>query len=195
MWIPKINRGWIDHIISLENYMKEASVNEEHNLYLFRSWRCMIPFGNMVSLQHQTKRQITRLYFKKILIDRSFQVCIGSTCQTHRLEECLKAAFCHFNIKINSITKELASDIYNPLYINDCSISYRSKYMHAIERKLQYSINKINKWAVRNSFKFSKIKTKGIHFCNHNDPTRQIEGKQIPFINKHKQLGIIFDKN
>ena len=70
------------------------------------------------------------------------------------------------------------------LYVDDCTINYKLRYIHKIERKLQCNINKINKWAIENRFKSSETKTKCIHFCNkrnlHKDPKLNIEGKNIP---------------
>ena len=63
-----------------------------------------------------------------------------------------------FNIKINNMIKELSPDIYGSLYVDDCSISNKSKYIPTLERKLQHNINKISKWATENGFKFSKTK-------------------------------------
>ena len=103
-----------------------------------------------------------------------------------------------FNIIINNIIKELSPDIYGSLYVDDCSISYKSKYIPTLERKLQHHINKITKWAKENGFKFLKTKTKCIHFCNHrklhNNPTLNIEEENTPFVDQHKHLGAIFDK-
>ena len=103
-----------------------------------------------------------------------------------------------FNIKINNIIKELSPNIYGSLYVDDCSISYKSKYIPTLERNLQHNINKISKWATENGFKFSKTKTLCIHFCNqrklHNNPTLNIEKKNIPFVDQHKHLRLIFDK-
>jgi len=46
--------------------------------------------------------------------------------------------------------------------------------MNTIERQLQLCLNKIDKWAMENGFKFSSSKTVGMHFCNkrglHPDP-------------------------
>jgi hypothetical protein len=38
--------------------------------------------------------------------------------------------------------------------------------MNNIERQLQICLNKIEKWAMENGFKFSSSKTLGMHFCN-----------------------------
>ena len=70
--------------------------------------------------------------------------------------------------------------------------------IYTIERKLQHNINKINKCATEDGFKFSETKTKCIHFCNkqnlHKDPKLLIEGKNIPFVEQHKYLGMILNK-
>ena len=91
-----------------------------------------------------------------------------------------------FNIKINDIIKEIFPDMNGSLYVDDCTISYISKYIQTIERKLQPNIDKINKWATENGFKFSETKTKCIHFCNKGnllkDPKLHNKGKNIPFV-------------
>ena len=37
--------------------------------------------------------------------------------------------------------------------------------MHAIERQLQQVLNNLSKWSSENGLKFSKTKTKCMHFC------------------------------
>ena len=70
--------------------------------------------------------------------------------------------------------------------------------MDIIERQLQVNLNKVNKWARENGFKFSKSKTKHVHFCSrrkmHSDPVLKIDESEIPVVNKYKFLGVIFDK-
>ena len=70
--------------------------------------------------------------------------------------------------------------------------------MRTIERHLQQCLNRIEDWATRNGFKFSKSKTRCVHFCQqrkiHNDPSLYIYGSQIPVVAESKFLGVIFDK-
>lgn len=140
------------------------------------------------------------VFISNFLSNRTFRVCIGSTLSDiYKQEEGVPQgsilSTTLFNVKINNIAKEITSDINGSLYIDELTISYRSKYIHTIERKLQYCINKINSWATNNGFKISKTKTKCIHFCNkRNDLNLKLEGENIPFVNQHKFLGIIFDK-
>ena len=70
--------------------------------------------------------------------------------------------------------------------------------MHTAECQLQQDINKINKWAIINSFRISKTKTRCIYFYQlkimRNNPTLKLDGSEIPVVDQYKFLGIIFDK-
>ena len=83
------------------------------------------------------------------------------------------------------------------LYVDDFCIIYRSKYMYTIERQLQQVLNNLNKWSNENGFKFLKIKTKCMHFCNsrkmHPDPERTLDGVHIEVVKEFKFLGLLFD--
>jgi hypothetical protein len=63
--------------------------------------------------------------------------------------------------------------------------------MNNIEKQLQICLNKIEKWAMENGFKFSSSKTLGMHFCNkrglHPDPELEL------YISETKFLGLLFD--
>ena len=84
------------------------------------------------------------------------------------------------------------------LYVDDFCICFRSKNMRTIERHLQQCLNRIEDWATRNGFKFSKSKTQCVHFCQqrntHNNPALYIYGSQIPVVAESKFLGVIFDR-
>ena len=70
--------------------------------------------------------------------------------------------------------------------------------MATIERQLQQNLNKIEKWATSNGFKFSKSKTQCVHFCqlgkHHDDPVLHLYGSPIPVVEESKFLGILFDR-
>ena len=84
------------------------------------------------------------------------------------------------------------------LYVDDFCICYRSKSMATIERQLQQNFNKIKNWATSNDFKFSKSKTKCVHFCqlrkHHDDHVLHLYGSPIPAVEESKFLGILFDR-
>jgi len=101
-----------------------------------------------------------------------------------------------FSTKINSLAKVLNDSIEGSLYVDDFMICYRGKNMNIIERQLQLCLNKIEKWAMENGFKFSSSKTVGMHFCNKRgldpDPVKII---QFPYKNssRNKMLGLLVD--
>ena len=69
--------------------------------------------------------------------------------------------------------------------------------MHTIERQLQQVLNNLSKWSSENGFKFSKTKTKCMHFCQsrklHLDPELTLDGIQIEVVPELKFLGLLFD--
>ena len=71
--------------------------------------------------------------------------------------------------------------------------------MNTIKRRLQLNLNKIQKWATENGFKFSKSKTVCMHFCRlrkaHNDPVLTLDGTPIPVVEENKFLVVDFDRN
>ncbi len=62
--------------------------------------------------------------------------------------------------------------------------------------KLQLSLNKIQKWATENGFKFSKAKTNCMHFCKrrglHADPELKLGTTPITSSSGIQMLGLIF---
>ena len=69
--------------------------------------------------------------------------------------------------------------------------------MHTIERQLQQVLNNLNRWSNENGFKFSKMKTRRMHFCNprklHTDPELTSDGAPIEVVKEFKFLVLIFD--
>ena len=70
--------------------------------------------------------------------------------------------------------------------------------MATIERQLQQNLIKIENWATSNGFKFSKSKTKCVHFCQlrkqHDNPLLHLDGSPIPVVEESKFFGILFDR-
>jgi hypothetical protein len=77
-------------------------------------------------------------------------------------------------------------------------ISYQSKNLNSIERKLQLTLNKLEKWCAENGFKFSPTKTVCVHFTRsrklHPEPSLTLNGNLIPVVKEAKFLGVVFDR-
>ena len=82
------------------------------------------------------------------------------------------------------------------LYVDDFVIMYKSPTIDAIQRKLQYTINRLAKWTLQNGFTISKNKTVAMHFCPDKkcmDHVLELGGDPIPFVKEAKFLGLIWD--
>ena len=142
-------------------------------------------------------------FVESFLATRSIQVRVGWTlsdtfglCQGVPQGSILSTTL--FNIKINSIMNCLDPKTDGSLYVDDLCMCYRSTSMRTIERHLQQCINRIEQWALKNGFKFSKSKTQCVHFCQlrkiHDDPELYLYGSLIPVVDDFKFLGLIFDR-
>ena len=84
------------------------------------------------------------------------------------------------------------------LYVDDVLICYRSKNINTIESQFQLNLNKIQKWATENGFKFSNSETVCMYFCHlrkaHNDPVQTLDGTPFPVVEENKYLGVVFDR-
>ena len=143
-------------------------------------------------------------FIKSFLEDRTIQVRVGSTLsdlydQEQGVPQGAILSTTLFNVKLNDIINCLDYKTDGSLYVDDFCICFRSKNMRTIERHLQQCLNRIEDWATRNGFKFSKSKTQCVHFCQqrkiHNDPVLYIYGSQIPVVAESKFLGVIFDND
>ena len=142
-------------------------------------------------------------FIKSFFEDRTIQVRIGSTLsdlydQEQGVPQGVILSTTLFNVKLNGIINCLDYKTDGSLYVDDFCICFRSKNMRTIERHLQQCLNRIEDWATRNGFKFSKSKTQCVHFCQqrkiHNDPALYIYRSQIPVVAESKFLGVIFDR-
>ena len=163
----------------------------------------MWKYGIMRDLYDLGLRRRVPMFIKKFLFKRTFRVCMGSTFSDsqHQDESILQASILSvtlFSIKINDIVKCLTPSIDCALYVDDFVIFCWTTHVNIVERQLQLNLNKVNKWARENRFKFSKSKTKCVHFCSlrkmHNDPVLKIDDAEIPVVNEYRFLGVIFDK-
>ena len=68
--------------------------------------------------------------------------------------------------------------------------------MRIIERHLQQCVSRIEDWALKNGFKFSKSKIQCVHFCQlrkmHDDSKLYLYGSLV--VDDFKFLGLIFER-
>ena len=196
-----------DNLVRLETFIRDAFVAKEHVVAVFfdlekacdTTWR----YGILRDLHDLGIRGRLATFIESFLADRWIQIRVGSTLseqfdQAQGVPQGSILSTTLFNIKINSIMDCLDPKTDGSLYVDDFCMCYRSKSMRTIERHLQQCINRIEKWASHNGFKFSKSKTQCVHFCQlrkvHDDPELYLYGSLIPVVEDFKFLGVLFDR-
>ena len=196
-----------DNLVRLETFIRDAFVAKEHVVAVFfdlekaydTTWR----YGILRDLHDLGIRGRLATFIESFLADRWIQVRVGSTLseqfdQAQGVPQGSILSTTLFNVKINSIMDCLDPKTDGSLYVDDFCMCYRSKSMRTIERHLQQCINRIEKWASHNGFKFSKSKTQCVHFCQlrkvHDDPELYLYGSLIPVVEDFKFLGVLFDR-
>ena len=200
-------RSTVDHLVRLETFVREAFIKKEHLTAVFfdleKAYDTTWKYGIMRDLNDFGLKGRLPHFIDNFLYNRNFKVRVGTTLsdlqdQEEGVPQGSILSVTLFSIKINNIVKTLNPGVDCSLYVDDFLICYRSKHMHTIERQLQQCLNKIQKWALENGFKFSKTKTQCMHFCQlrglHNDPVLKLDGVEIPVVEQYKFLGVIFDK-
>ena len=146
---------------------REPLINNEHLTAIFfdlekiydTTWK----YGIMRDLCDLGLKGRLTHFINGFLLDRKFKIRIGFTLsymknQEEGVPQVSVLSVTLFSIEINNITKCLSPAVDGSLYVDDLLICYRLKYIHTLECKLQQCLDKINKWATENGFRFSKIK-------------------------------------
>lgn len=202
----RANRSTIDHLISLETYIRNAFVSKEHVVAIFfdleKAYDTTWKLGIMKDLYDFGLRGRLPTFINSFLKNRYFKVKVGSSLSQSYAQEMgvpqgsVLSPTC-FNIKINNIVKAIGENIMCSLYVDDFLMAFKSKQMSTIERQLQLNLNRLQKWSHQNGFKFSKTKTVCMHFCQlrtvHPHPELMLDNFKIKTVEEHKFLGIIFD--
>ena len=199
-------RGTVDHLVRFETFIREAFINKQHVVSVFfdlesaydTTWK----YGILRDLHDFGLRGRLPIFIAAFLNERLFRVRVGNTLSDARVQEmgvpqgCILSVTL-FSIKINSIVKAINPGVECSLYVDDFVICLRARNMNTIERQLQQCLNKLQSWSNENGFKFSKTKTKCMHFCNlrchHPNPELYLNKIRIDVVTEFKFLGVIFD--
>ena len=176
-------RSTNDNLVRLETFIRDAFVKKEHVVAVFfdleKAYDTTWKYGILRDLHEFGVKGRLANFLESFLANRSIQVRIGLTLSdTFGLSQGIPQgsilSTTLFNIKINSIMNCLDPKTDGSLYVDDFCMCYRSSRMRTIERHLQQCIYRIENWALKNGFKFSKSKTQCVHFCQlrkiHDDP-------------------------
>ncbi|KAG1682981.1 RNA-directed DNA polymerase from mobile element jockey [Nymphon striatum] len=200
------HRSTIDHLVRFETLVREAFVRREHLAAVFfdleKAYETTWKYGILRDLFNSGLRGRMPIFIKHFLTNRNFRVRVGTTFSDYfdlemGVPQGSILSVTLFSLKINDIVNHVKSGTECFLYVDDLVVAYASKSISTIERHLQLSLNKIEKWTNENGFKFSSSKTVSMHFClltrPHHDPQLRLGSSPIPLVNSTRFLGLIFD--
>jgi len=199
-------RSTTDQLVCLESIIRDAFVRGNHAVSVFfdleKAYDTTWKYGIMKDLHKAGLRGRMTAFIKGFLLNRVFRVRLGSVLsELHNQEMGVPQgsilSVTLFILKINSIAELVKKEMGKSLFVDDFNITCTGKNMATIEKQMQKCLNKIEQWADENGFRFSKVKTVCMHFCNkrklHLDPELNIYGSTIPVVPQTKFLGVIFD--
>ena len=133
------------------------------------------------------------IFIQNFLQDRRFKERMGEVFSKEKQQEMGVPQGCVLSVTLFNIKLII---LWQTVY--DFLICYRARNINHIKRQLQICFDKLHKWTTENGLKFSKEKTKCIHFWNqrklHLDPVLKIDHTEIPIVEHYKYLVIIFDR-
>ena len=164
----------VDHLIRLDTFICDAFVQNQHLVAVFfdlqKAYDTTWKHGIVKDFHDMGLRGNLPIFIGNFLSDRSFQVELGTILSDkifHQEEGVPQGSILSttlFNVKINKIVKQVDPGIECSLYVDDFVIMYKSPTIDAIQRKLQHTINRLEKWTLKNGFTISKNKTIAMHF-------------------------------
>ena len=201
----RANRSTVDHLIRLETFIRDAFIQNQHLAAVFfdlqKAYDTTWKHGIQQDLHDMGLRGNFPIFIGNFLTDRTFQIHLGTILsdvfdQEEGVPQGAILSATLFNVKINDIVKQVDPGVECSLYVDDFVIMYKSPIIDTIQRKLQHTINRLEKWTLKNGFTISKNKTVAMHFCPDKkclDPVLKLDNDHIQFVKEAKFLGLIWD--
>ena len=201
------HHGTIDHLVSLERYLRDAFAQKQQAVGLFfdleKACETTWQYGIIRDLHRIGLRGRLPVFVSEYLRDHRIRVRIGTTLSDEYYPEegiptgGVLAVTC-FGLKINELPSCIARDIFRALFVDDLSICFRGRSLDTIERHLQQVVNAIQEWATRNGFKFAAHKCKVVHFTALRSKVKKLRNMRIgntplPVEESTKFLGLCWE--
>ena len=196
------HRSTIDHLVSLERYLRDAFAQRQQAVGLFfdleKAYETTWLYGIIRGLHRIGLRGRLPVFVSEYLRDHRIRVRIGTTrsdefCPEEGVPTGGVLAVTCFGLKINELPSCIARDIFRALFVDDLSICFCGHSLDTIERHLQQAVNAIQEWATRNGFRFAAHKCKVIHFTAPHSKVQR--NTPLPVEESTKFLGLWWDSH
>ena len=163
--VYRANRSTVDHLIRLETFIHDAFIQNQHLVAVFfdlqKAYDTTWKHGIQQYLHDMGSRGNLPILLVFFSTEITFQIHLGTILSDvfYHKEGIPQGAILSntlFNVKINDTVKQFDPGVECSLYVDDFVIMYRSPTINAIQRKLQHTINRLEKWTLENGFTISK---------------------------------------
>ena len=199
------NRSTTDPLVQFQIDTMRAIENKQHTIAIFfdikkaydSAWR----HGVVRSLFNFGLRGNLPRFIENFLKERYIKVRVGKTfSQPVHVpggipQGSVLSCSC-FMIAINGITDSIPANVKSTLYVDDFSIYSSGSVSRTVERRLQITINNLEKWCNETGFCLEKMAC--IHICRNRNCPRMahqftLKNTIIECVESYKFLGMIID--
>lgn len=201
------NRSTIDALIRMESDILDTFSRGEHMVAVFfdiqkaydTAWR----YGILKELHTAGIRGPLAWFIQNFLKHRTFKTRIGAALsrevpQEQGVPQGSVLSCSLFLLAMNGVLANMPQNVKASLYVDDLVIYTSSNHIPSIERRLQSTIHRIERWANGCGFRFSPQKTVAVHFHRkrglQTEPSLNLYGSRIFFQTSAKYLGLTFDQ-
>ena len=201
-------RSTTDHTTRLTSDIQEALVNNEYHISIFLDLeKAYDTVWKQVILNQLLKFDIKghlAFYIKNFLEHRSIKVKVGNYFSENFLLDLgvpqgSSISVTLFLIAVNTILDFIPGNIQKSLFVDDCRISLRAKFLdQKTKDRLQSILNNLEKWASQTGFKFAEGKSE-LLICTRKIPKTTpnlglfLDNKKLKIVTEKKFLGVWFD--
>ena len=202
-------RSTIDCLTQFEIDTEAAMSRKEHTIAVFfdltKAYDMTWKYGVLKKLHESQLRGHLPSFIRNFLSNRKIRVKVENEySEEHNVIEGIPqgsvlSCTC-FALGIDGCLTNLPHGVKSTLYVDDLMIYFSGKKTNAIERQLQLTIKKLEKWCNETGFRFSPEKTVSMHICRKRNCPKTahqltLHNEPIRCKDDHRYLGLIVDNS
>lgn len=203
------NRSTGDNLAGLDHFLHDSIANRRHAIVIFfdiaKAYDTAWTFGVMMNLHRYGLRGNLPIFIKNFMSDRKICVRVGTAISESKSvlegipQGSVLSCTC-FMVAMNTITDNIPQNVNSLLYVDDFTIFSSGLAPHSIERRLQITINGLERWSKMTGFSFSPGKCKAMHVCRKRNCPKlaanlTLNNVPLQLVDQYKFLGVIFDNS
>ena len=203
-------RSTLDSLTQLEEHIRRGFTEKKPTVAIFfdvqkaydTTWKHLI----LKKIKEVNIKGKLPTFIQNFMNNRTFQIRMDNTyseilTQQNGIPQGSVISCTLYKIAINEIVNELPEQVKNSLFMDDYGIYVTTKSLRHAERILNLVLKKLEVWAKKSGVKFAVDKTRAVIFyrdkrwLKNHELKLKLNNEEIPVVENHKFLGIIFDSH